>query len=295
MSVAAIQSPSARRTQVVRGTVGASTWEMADREPCALLSSHVVGLSGYDECSPEPQIQRQFPAPYVVCIIEFGPPLLVTMGGGTSSTARHAGGFVSGLGDQFAQTEHAGHQRGIQVDLFPTAARRFFGLPLSELGGGEVVALRDVQPDEHRVLAEQLAELPDWVSRLDLVESILCRRILGAELDTRRVDHALGLIESSGGRHNVAEIARELGCSGKHLISLFRDQAGVPPKLLSRLVRFDRVMQRARSGAPLRWSDVALEYGFSDQAHLAREVRHFTGLSPTEARQHAPTIAELLG
>jgi methylphosphotriester-DNA--protein-cysteine methyltransferase len=103
-------------------------------------------------------------------------------------------------------------------------------------------------------------------------------------VDTARVDWALARIESSGGNVDVRSLARDLGHSPKHLVALFRDQAGAPPKLLAQLVRFERVMREAHGGLVSRWADLAIAHGYFDQAHLAREVRRFTGLSPTEAR-----------
>jgi AraC-like DNA-binding protein len=82
----------------------------------------------------------------------------------------------------------------------------------------------------------------------------------------------------------MGALARELNCRRKHLISLFRDQVGIPPKLLARLVRFDNVMRRARASASTPWAELALEHGYYDQAHLVRDVRRFTGLTPTRAR-----------
>jgi AraC-like DNA-binding protein len=43
-------------------------------------------------------------------------------------------------------------------------------------------------------------------------------------------------------------------------------------------------MREARAAASIRWSDLALAHGYYDQAHLARDVRRFTGLTPTQAR-----------
>ena len=54
--------------------------EMASREPCALLRPFVRSLVGFDDFVPRVQTRRQFPEPFVVVIIEFGPPLLVTLG-----------------------------------------------------------------------------------------------------------------------------------------------------------------------------------------------------------------------
>lgn len=284
---------SAGQTRIARGAFGGSLWEMATRAPCEALAPYVLRLVGYDERSPRPQSQRQFPEPFFVLIVEFGPPLSVTLGGDARTTVRHEGGFAAALGDRFAVTEHGGRQRGVQVDLTPTGARRFLGLPLSELAG-RIVALRDLLPAESRALSERLSESPDWASRLDRVEELLARRILGARIDTARVDWALARIEASAGTLDVGSLARELGYSRKHVVSLFHDHVGVPPKLLARLVRFERVLRRARAGVPIRWAELALAHGYADQAHLARDVKRFTGLTPTEARGHVPELADLL-
>jgi AraC-like DNA-binding protein len=94
-------------------------------------------------------------------------------------------------------------------------------------------------------------------------------------------------------------LSRELGYSPKHLISLFRDQVGIPPKLLARLVRFERVMGRLRPSTATKdvcLADLAAIHGYSDQAHLARDVKHFTGLTASEARQSlSDELVDLFG
>jgi AraC-like DNA-binding protein len=242
----------------------------------------VRSVTGFDERSPGRQRRRHFPEPWVVVIVDFGPRLHVALRDEGSGT-RHAGGFVAGLGDAYAIVEHDGHQLGMQLDLTPTAARRLFGLPLSEIAG-QIAPLRDLLPAEHRSLAEQLEASPSWTERFDLVEAMLTRRLLGSPTDTARVDQALARIEAAGGRIELGALARELGCSHKHLIALFQDQVGVNPKLFARLVRFERMMRDARGGTR-RWAELAQAHGYCDQAHLAREVARFTGLTPTEANR----------
>lgn len=280
-------------TRIESGIVGESRWEMARRAPCAALRPFVLGdLVGYEEWARTPQTQRQFPKPWVVVIIEFGEPLRVTMGDDPRTTAAHRGGFVAGVDGTFATTAHDGRQSGIQVDLTPTGARRLLGIPLCELGP-TVVALEDLRSTTHRELVERLALARDWTTRLDLVEAMLWRTISAARVETAAVDWALARIEQSGGNLRIGDLSRELGCSPRHLIALFRDHVGLPPKSLARLVRFDAVMTRLLDGAPVALSDLAFEHGFSDQAHLARDVRHFTGLTPTQTRSRLADVADL--
>jgi len=257
-------------------------FERAIRTPCEPLRRHVRSIEGYDERAPGPRRRREFPEPWIVVIIEFGPPLLVTLGGDARTSVRSPGGFVAGLGDRFAVTEHEGRQRGIQVDLTPTSARRLFGIPMSEITG-QIVALRDLLPAGSLGLSERLSAARNWATRLDLVEEFLAEQVLGVSLDTRRVDLGVARIEACGGRINVGSLARELECSHKHLIALFRDQVGIPPKLLARLVRFERLRSAARVHSEIGWTELALRHGYCDQAHLAREVKQLTGLTPTEA------------
>jgi AraC-like DNA-binding protein len=266
---------------------GGVVLEWASRTPCEPLRRHVRSIVGYDERCPVPQSRREFPEPWIVVIIEFGPALRVALGGDARSAARHPGGFVAGLGDRFAITEHEGRQRGVQVDLTPTGARRLFGIPMSELAG-RIVALRDLLPAGQRALTERLSAAREWATRLDLVEEFLVGRMREVRLDTRRVDWALAQIESRGGILDVGWLARELGHSHKHLIALFRDQVGIPPKLLARLVRFERVRRAARADAAIGWAELALAHGYCDQAHLAREVKQLTGLTPTAALPPRP-------
>jgi AraC-like DNA-binding protein len=200
---------------------------------------------------------------------------------------------VGGLSDTWSILAHDGWQRGIQVDMTPTGARRLFGLPMSELAG-HAVALRDVLPKHDREWLDRLAELPDWSTRLDVVEGWLARALSTATVDTRRVDAAVERITSCGGALRTGPLARDLGCSPKHLVTLFRDQVGVPPKLFAQLVRFEQVMERACSARAARWIELALDAGYCDQAHLARDVRRFTGLTPTAARAQYPDLVALL-
>ena len=270
-----------RRARVTRSEAGGSRWEVATRELPAGLRAHVRDLLGYSEATALPCLRREFPLPQVVVIIEFGPPIRVHDGDGPPS--RYAGGFVAGLNDCWTETGHDGAQAGIQLNLTPIGARLLFGVALSELAG-RVVHLDDLLPRAHRGLAERLAARPDWDDRFDMVESFIAARLAEARLEVGMVAWACRRIEASAGAVDIGGLASELGYSGKHLIALFRDRVGVPPKLLARLVRFDHLVRRLKRGPQTTWAALAAEFGFADQAHLTREIRGFTGVTPTDAR-----------
>jgi AraC-like DNA-binding protein len=239
----------------------------------------VEQLQGYVEKASTPVARREFAAVKIVVILEFEPRLRVYESGSSTRHTTYAGGFVAGLDDQSSLTEHAGRQAGVQLNLHPLGARRLFGVPLRELRG-KALSFCDLVPAQKR-LSEELAELSHWDARFDRVERFLCERLRDAADCDRTVSWALDRIAAEGGKLDLDALATELGYSHKHLIARFHDQVGVPPKLWARLVRFDRVRRElARKGAPRSWAELAVAHGYYDQAHLARDVRQFTGDTP---------------
>ena len=56
----------------------------------------------------------------------------------------------------------------------------------------------------------------------------------------------------------------------------------MPPKLIGRVLRFERVTERLAREGVARWTDVALDCGYYDQSHFNRDFREFAGITPSE-------------
>jgi AraC-like DNA-binding protein len=211
----------------------------------------------------------------VTLIISFGPTLDVLDLDG--SGARHTS-FVAGLSDAPVLIEHAGIQHGIEVNLTPLGARRLLGVPMHELTN-RVVALDDLLGAD--LLVERLSEATSWSAQFDLLDAALARRLAETPAPAPEVAWAFGRLRASGGAAPVTALAGELGWSRGRLVDAFRDQVGLPPKLLARILRFERVVARLRAEDPERWTDVAYDAGYYDQAHFNRDFREFAGVTPS--------------
>jgi AraC-like DNA-binding protein len=132
-------------------------------------------------------------------------------------------------------------------------------------------------------LAEELREAPSWQQRVGLMERFLLERLETGPRPSPEVAWTWRRLLASGGGVPIGRLAAEAGWSHKHLITRFRQQMGLRPKTAARLIRFDRVWRRlAQSEGPPVWADLAHEAGYADQAHLIREFRRFTGMTPTQ-------------
>jgi len=84
----------------------------------------------------------------------------------------------------------------------------------------------------------------------------------------------------------LARIAAEAGVHPVYLARAFRQQIGCSPGAYLRRCRLLHAARAlARSGRPL--ADIALDCGFSDQAHFCREFRRGYGMTPSDYRIRA--------
>jgi AraC-like DNA-binding protein len=77
----------------------------------------------------------------------------------------------------------------------------------------------------------------------------------------------------------IGDLVAEAGCSHRHLTSLFRREVGLTPKRAARVLRYESAARRLR-GHAVTPAVVAAECGYTDQAHLTREFRRFSGITP---------------
>jgi len=270
-----------RRMEVTRHRSELGGWELVRTAPDPRLGGHVQSYCGYAEDMPGPFRRRELPAPMAVVIIEFGPALRIVDPRTPADGRTHAAGFAAGIGDIYTITESLGVSRGVQIDLTPLGAFRFFGRPMSELTNA-VVSIEDVLGPPGRQLAAELQDAPTWEARFARLDQFIGDRLARGPACGRDIAWAYGQIVASGGAASITELARELGVSRKHLGLRFREQVGMSPKPLARLVRFDRVMQLLRSGRHDGWIDIALACGYYDQSHFIRDFRAFSGGTPSE-------------
>ena len=93
------------------------------------------------------------------------------------------------------------------------------------------------------------------------------------------MSEAWDLLVRSGGTGAIGDIAHQVGWSHKHLITKFKQQVGVTPRLAARLLRLTQVWRLVDSGHS--WARIAADSGYADQSHLVREFRQFTGTTPS--------------
>jgi AraC-like DNA-binding protein len=188
--------------------------------------------------------------------------------------------FVAGLSDTFAVVEGARAMTCLDLKLTPLGAYSLLGLPMHEVAGRAVDARDLLGPDLARLL-DQLREASRWERRFEVVDAFLLRRLAAGPRPSPAVEWTWRRLVETGGRLPVARLAAEVDWSGRHLVAMYRQQLGLPPKVLGRVIRFNRLLRRLDEEGEVRWADLAVDCGYYDQAHLYRDFRQFAGATPS--------------
>jgi AraC-like DNA-binding protein len=223
--------------------------------------------------------RREGPGADVIVLLSFGFDWRIGDATNPSRPWEHRTSFVAGLHQESVLTEHDGESYGMQVSLTPPGAHALLGIPMHELAG-RTVALDAVVWKRANHLTEQLAGLDDWPQRFELLDSTLASRLADAQGPSAGVIWAWRRLSQAHGRVRIGALAAELGWSRKRLAVRFREEVGLSPKSLARLLRFERAKALLEREDPPDLARLALECGYYDQSHLGNEFRRITGTSP---------------
>jgi AraC-like DNA-binding protein len=193
---------------------------------------------------------------------------------------RLAGGVLVGPRSDFFVIDTAQQQTVFGIHFRPGGAFPFLRMPAGELHGQQI-SLGDAWGGFAVEFRERLLAAPTVEARFDLAEMALLRRLAKPLEFHPAVAFALREFQSAP-HHTVADLCESTGLSSRHFIQLFRRQVGMPPKMYSRVRRFQSAIRRIAAAGEIDWADIALACGYFDQPHLIHDFRAIAGLSPGE-------------
>jgi AraC-like DNA-binding protein len=248
--------------------------KMTVYRPAGRLGSYVRAFQVLSTTQPAEVSVLDFGGGDVSVPVCFGDPVLVEDWGGAVVPSA----AVVGPRRHATWLRFAGKTDQVNISFFPGAAGAFVGLPMAELVG-RMASPDDVWPHGFREAVAELEPLPAEQRIRGLADLLLARLEPSAE-PSPQVREALRLIRASRGRVTVGWLADQVNLSISQLERSFTRHVGVGPKLLARQARVGALAAEAMTLAAPAWAVLAAKYGYADQAHLVREFRELTGLTP---------------
>ena len=103
----------------------------------------------------------------------------------------------------------------------------------------------------------------------------------GYEYNLKRISAVLHQINEQA-KTNISELSETACLSSKQFNRIFLDYVGATPKEFLRIVRMQRALFKVQRNPSISFAQLAYECGFSDQSHMIKEFKLFSGYTPTE-------------
>lgn len=169
----------------------------------------------------------------------------------------------------------------IQVIFKPYALKTLFGINASTLAPGWT----DLDEFWKEDLTSQLMEARNEQEQLALLTSFLVSKLRQEEARDPLVEESLHLIHANIGALHVRDLLTTLHISERQFERRFTQAVGLPPQVYLRVKRFNEAIRLIKTGRFTRLTDVAAALNFSDQSHFIRDLRTFSGMTPTSLAQ----------
>lgn len=184
----------------------------------------------------------------------------------------------------------SGNVKLFGVRFHPTGLFGAFTVPMSHFTD-RIENADDLWGNAEGLLHEQLSAAASFHERIECFESFLLLRQAKTKHISRELAYAVAALQSSETR--VASLANEIGWSERRLERTFNDRVGVSPKMLSRIMRFQRLVKLLEADGLADLSDAAIACGYYDQPHMNREFASFAGTSPTSFLNASHRLSEM--
>ncbi|MCL2414078.1 MAG: helix-turn-helix domain-containing protein [Bacteroidales bacterium] len=96
---------------------------------------------------------------------------------------------------------------------------------------------------------------------------------------------AVDVINFTKGQLNLTRLASDICLSQRHFERRFKTAIGVSPKMFAKIIRFTHTIQDIVKYPEKDLLTIALERGYYDGTHLMKEIKSFSGDTPTDVRK----------
>jgi AraC-like DNA-binding protein len=256
---------------ILKRSLPAGTLQHSRRGPASEVAPWITHywMINWDLGGCEPQVVESLPHPNIHLIFEKGTS--VVSGVQTCKFSRVLEGQARVFGVKFRA---GGFRPFLDRPVAKLADRivpasRVFGKDLEPL---ETILLSSGKEDDKVQAADDFfrAHAPRPDPRVEMAGHLVERILREPEIKT------------------VDDLANRAGMGKRRLQRIFNEYIGASPKWVIRRYRLHELVEKVNSGSQLDWSQVALELGYFDQAHLINDFKSIVGYSPAEYQKLIP-------
>jgi AraC-like DNA-binding protein len=234
-------------------------------------------------------IEEVVPDACVELILNFGSPYLQL---GNTLPCELPKVCLVGLQSQPFLVQASGVVKIVAVRFFAWGVLPFLK-PLAEPNSTTTVELDEAW---HQVVTQVAAkvETEKYQQAVEELEAFLIGKRLTTWFDAGQVREAAKRLYETKGQVRVANLAASCNLSVRQLQRQFAETTGVSPKTLARTIRFETIRNRLMGEPDANLTDLAYEWGYTDQAHFIHDFQAFSKKTPGAFAQQMHKLQAML-
>ncbi len=167
----------------------------------------------------------------------------------------------------------------LMVIFQPGALYRLLGMSSNELTQ-EFCDAEGVINTELQTVNDQIANTSTYPAMIDRAEEYLLRKLKKPKIDAHPIDRIGQLLLRNPIPFSLDWLADQANLSPRHFERKFNERIGIGPKLYSRISRFYQAFEYKEKHPDIDWLTVAVQFGYTDYNHLAKDFKQFTNVTP---------------
>ena len=182
--------------------------------------------------------------------------------------------------------EPTGYVNTFAVRFYPYGFANFVSTPIHELSNKETPLAPLFGEEFSRRLEQEIIEAEGSEQRIEIVERMLLGKLNEESTVDKIVKSTIDALLASKGGTTIQAILQEDASQRRKLERKFRQQIGISPKQLSKVIRLQTALKMILNEDEKSLTHIAYESEFYDQAHFSKDFRQFTGVNPKEFLGH---------
>jgi len=192
--------------------------------------------------------------------------------------------YLLGMRTAFVEAYYPQSTQLFGVCFKPAGLTAFTRVPLEELTDRRV-EIAFVETLFDKSFYETLSEKKSIAEIIAHTNSCLLKRFSCFYPADRQIIRAVDLINLSKGKLSLADVASNVCLCQRHFERKFKSVIGVSPKMFAKILRFNYALQCMKNYPDKDLLSIAIECGYYDYTHLAKDFKLLAGDTPSDFRQ----------
>ncbi len=245
------------------------------------LIDYIESIFHYKGFKPDHSIERVVPTGHLFIIFELdGFERNTFDNNNLKPNGTYTNVWVSGMHKNYLSISAHQDSEMLVVQFKTKGAYPFLKLPINELNN-KVISAQEIFGNEILELRKQILNSENSSGKFKIVEKWLLKQFDVRKSASKEITSILEQVQLKPISESK-EIISTYPYSQKHLINQFKKHFGLTPKVFHRVFRFNEMLKKIQNKELLVWSQIAYEFGYSDQSHFIKEFREFSGFNPQE-------------